>query len=511
MKVEGRIKGAPYVYTIVDTWRRQIDQFIASGKISGDDASLYKVFNRDFSNAFLTGQLTKQMFIDNPRDNSFKYANEKHNAISVMQIEQVQQNLAQEKNAITALVADRTKHLSVAKTQLTMTFSGSSDEPLTMTVKEGERCFTVNSEVLLTAADNFAIDPAAIEKRFKSFKNSGYDLLPLIFDDLDSGLSLPFKELTILKNKVAFLLNDSSEPLPPVTLAVPKLHAKKQHLPGLSVLISDKKDLHLCDVTDADIYFKLPESFKKNCAEFIELFLQNPRLIPWFPAVLIGKDYLQAVKILQQVKPRCIVTNNSGIAYQAAELNIDWIAGPFLNTTNSYALLTLQKGLNCAGAFISNEINREQIKNIRRPENFKLLYSIYHPIVMMTSRACFFQQTVGCNKVSIDESCMIRCEKATTITNLNGISFAVDKQKGGYPCIYNEQPFLNVDAVTDLSDLFDGFFIDLSNIGAGLQAELDKAVLIKHFENLLAGSKDTKFQLAQILGNSTNAQYIRGL
>ena len=208
--------------------------------------------------------------------------------------------------------------------------------------------------------------------------------------------------------------------------------------------------------------------------------LQNPRLIPWFPAVLIGKDYLEAVKILEQVKPKRIVSNNTGIAHKAFQMDIEWIAGPFLNTTNSYALLTLQEELNCAGAFISNEINQMQIKKIARPKNFKLLYSIYHPILMMTSRQCFFQQTVGCKKPSIEDGCMLKCQKATTITNVKGVSFAIDKQKGGYPSIYNDEQFLNLDIVNDLSEQFDEFFIDLTNIGAGSKAEQNKAQLIEH-------------------------------
>ena len=276
-------------------------------------------------------------------------------------------------------------------------------------------------------------------------------------------------------------------------------------------MIANIKDLHLADVTDADIYFKLPESLKKNCPKHITLLQDNPRLIPWFPAVLIGKDYLESVKILEQVKPKRIVTNNTGIAYKAYEMGIEWIAGPFLNTTNSHALLTLQEELNCAGAFISNEINRGQIRNITRPENFKLCYSIYHPILMMTSRQCFFQQTVGCKKPAIEEGCMLKCEKATTITNVKGISFAVDKQKGGYPSIYNDEQFLNFDAVNDFSHLFDEFFIDLTNIGAGSKQEQDKVELIKHFEGLLAGNDDAKTELNNLVPLSTNAQYVQGL
>ena len=205
------------------------------------------------------------------------------------------------------------------------------------------------------------------------------------------------------------------------------------------------------------------------------------------------------------------MTNNTGIAYKAFEMNIDWIAGPFLNTTNSYALSTLQEDLNCAGAFISNEINRMQIRNLKRPAGFKLLYSIYHPILMMTSRQCFFQQTVGCNKPSIEDGCMLKCEKATTITNVKGISFAVDKQKGGYPSIYNDEQFLNLDVINDYSSLFDEFFIDLTDIGSGSKAKLDKVELIEHFENLLLGSEDAKVQLDTMVTVSTHAQYKQGL
>lgn len=177
------------------------------------------------------------------------------------------------------------------------------------------------------------------------------------------------------------------------------------------MLIADIADLKVCDVTDADIYFKLPESFRRNDKTYINIFSENPRLIPWFPAVLIGKDYNEAVKFLEEVKPARIVTNNTGIAYKAYEMGIEWVAGPFMNTTNSHALITLKEEFNCAGAFISNEINQGQMKHIRRPENFKLLYSIYHPILLMTSRQCFFQQTVGCNKRAIEAGCMIKCEK----------------------------------------------------------------------------------------------------
>ncbi|MEZ9314076.1 peptidase U32 family protein [Vibrio lentus] len=515
LKVEGRIKGAHYVYTVVDTWRKQIDSFVESGLLIEDDSNLHKVFNRDFTNSFLKGNLTKDMFIDNPRDNSMNYAVDKatkeNNEISVVQIQEVTSDLYEAKNALGSEMRDKIEFLDIRKTPVSLSFSAKLGQPFTVTVNTSKENFTVQSKSLLIAAGEKAIDQELLEKRFKAVKSAVHTLESYNYDNLDAGLIIPLKEVSNLKDEIDFVLNGSVDVIKHVDVPALPQHPKVNDKPTMSMLIADVEDLHLCDVTEADVYFKLPESFKKRCNKYIDILAANPRLIPWFPAVLIGKDYDEAVRILEEIKPARIVTNNTGIAYKAYEMGIEWVAGPFMNTTNSHALVTLQEELNCAGAFISNEINKGQIRHIRRPENFKLFYSIYHPILMMTSRQCFFQRTVGCNKPSIEAGCMLKCEKATTITNVKGISFAVDKQKGGYPSIYNHEQFLNHDAVTDFSGLFDEFFIDLTNIGAGSKEVKDKVELIKHFEALLNGVEGSQQNLEQMVEVRTNAQYVQGL
>ncbi|MDX8381764.1 MAG: peptidase U32 family protein [Ghiorsea sp.] len=513
LKIEGRIKNAHYVYTVVDTWRKQVDAFVDTGRLLADDSNLHRVFNRDFTNSFLQGNLSKDMFIDNPRDYSVNHAIEKSDAATPDAIEQIKVELYNKKNEIGAELKEKIKYLSIAKQPLTLAFSGQLETPLclTITIGENDKVYKVQTPSLLRAASESAINQPTLVKRFKNLAENDYRIEGFECSDLDEGLTIPFKELTALKNEAASLLNNSMAKVPFVDVPALEKNAKTLDRTTMSILISDEKDVHLCELTDADVYFKVPESLKKGCDKLIELFLRHPRLIPWFPAVLIGKDYDESVRILEQVRPQRIVSNNTGVAYKAYEMGIEWIAGPFLNTTNSYALLTLKEELNCAGAFISNEINRLQIQNIARPDNFKLLYSIYHPILLMTSRQCFFQQTVGCKKPTIEDGCMLSCAKATTITNVKGVSFAVDKQKGGYPSIYNNEQFLNVDIVKDLGDLFDEFFIDLTNIGAGSKPALDKAQLIRHFENLLKGDEQTPMYLNQMVVQSTHAQYRQGL
>ncbi|NAZ71577.1 peptidase U32 family protein [Vibrio toranzoniae] len=515
LKVEGRIKGAHYVYTVVDTWRKQIDSFVESGLLIEDDSNLHKVFNRDFTNSFLKGNLTKDMFIDNPRDNSMNYAVEKateqNNEISVVQIQEVTNELHQAKDVLGNEMREKIEFLDIRKTPVALSFSAKEGQPFTVTVNTSKENFTLQSKSILKAVEEKAITQELLEKRFKNVKSAVHTLESHDFSEVDAGLVIPLKEVSDLKDEIDFILNGSVEVIKHVEVPALPQHPKVNEKPTMSMLIADVEDLHLCDVTDADVYFKLPESFKKRCNKYIDILAANPRLIPWFPAVLIGKDYDEAVRILEEIKPARIVTNNTGIAYKAYEMGIEWVAGPFMNTTNSHALVTLKEELNCAGAFISNEINKGQIRHIRRPENFKLFYSIYHPILMMTSRQCFFQRTVGCNKPSIEAGCMLKCEKATTITNVKGISFAVDKQKGGYPSIYNHEQFLNHEAVTDFSGLFDEFFIDLTNIGAGSKEVKDKVELIKHFEALLNGVEGSQQNLEQMVEIRTNAQYVQGL
>lgn len=541
LKIEGRIKNAHYVYTVTDTWRKSIDRFVESGQLAPDDSNLHRVFNRDFTNSFLQGNLSKDMFIDNPRDHSIKHAVEKSGAKTVIQIQEAKDSLFVKRDQLGEELADKIKTLSIAKYPLKMTFSGQMNEPLrlTMTIADNTttsavenvvenavksavknaatiKTHTLHTNSKLCASNALPISQRVIEKRFKNFASNGYIIEDFDCSGLGNDLSIPFNELSALKKQAAYLLNNEVEPVPLVDVPPLKSHRKVAEKHTLSILVADEKDVYLCDLTDADVYFKLPESWKKGCNKTIDIFKRNPRLIPWFPAVLIGKDYDESVRLLEQLRPQRIVSNNTGIAFKAYEMGIEWIAGPFLNTTNSYALLTLQEELNCAGAFISNEINRLQIKKIARPENFTLLYSIYHPILMMTSRQCFFQQTVGCNKPRIEDGCMLKCKKETTITNIKGVKFAVDKQRGGYPSIYNHEQFLNAEIVNDLGELFDGFFIDLTNIGSGSKQEHDKAELITHFENLLNGDserskKQAAAQLSSLVTLATNAQYSQGL
>ncbi len=528
VKIEGRIKKYHYVYTVVETWREQLDSFYAKEKLSGDNSNLRNVFNRDFSNSFLKGDISRDIFIDSPRDNSAIHRAEVNFSenitfdpkvkfeVTAENLSVAKQELYDIKTEMISNVDEKIQQLNINKALLSITVSGKVDELLKVAITTPEISFDVFSDSKLVNVDvtkggSGCIDEELLLKRFKALNDTEYFIEKIDLNGFNKALFVPFKELTLIRNKIFFKLNGSRDIVAHIDMPILEKKSDEKITPSLSMLISSEKDLHLCDETDAEVYFQVPNHFTKKLSDLVELFKNNKKLIPWFPAVLIGENYDAAVELLQQVKPERIITNNTGIAYAAYEQGISWVAGPYMNLVNSFSLLCLKENFNCAGAFISNEINQSQIKKITKPDNFKLIYSISHPIVLMTTIACMFHQVSGCKKNIVDDKCIQRCENSASITNLKDVSYFIDKEKGGYHTVYNETDFLNTDIISDIPDVFSNFFIDLRDIKTGTEIDLDKTKLVKLFEIHLSGDSESINKLQQNIHPSTSTQYRRGI
>ncbi|EIU7002638.1 U32 family peptidase [Vibrio parahaemolyticus] len=286
----------------------------------------------------------------------------------------------------------------------------------------------------------------------------------------------------------------------------------RQGAPKLSVLISSAQEAMLCEYHDIDVYYQLPMGLSGELSAMIELFQANPMLKPWFPAILIGEDYQAARVFLETIQPELLITNNSGVGMIAKELGLGWVAGPQMNTVNSYAFKCLQDEFAASGAFVSNELNMKQMRHIKRPKNMRSFYSIYHPNTLLTSRQCLFQQTEGCRKVKVNKGCLKRCDKRTSIINLKDNPYVVQKQKGSHNSIYSEHNVLNLQVLHDLPQLFTDVLIDLRDIQTETKVSASKPELIDAFLALLEEySEQTVQTLNAMIQPTANAQYLKGL
>ncbi|WP_305829726.1 peptidase U32 family protein [Photobacterium leiognathi] len=516
LKVEGRIKKSHYVYTVVDQWRQQIDRYCEQKPLLTDTTSLFTVFNRDFSNSYLQGDINKSMFIDNPRDNSVKHFSQIYQATTIDDVKGVKQKLYDDKTAIIQNVEDVTKAMDVSSLPLSIVFSGKEGQPLTILVTAPEKNITLQSESALMGSHKHTLTHDMLEKRFQSLANEGeYQITEFNTSDLAEGTSIPFAELAQLKDQIGYVLNGEVAIVAPIDTPKPRNSANHRKSTGikpeLAILISEPSDVALNQDNDAVLYYAIAEGLSMELEKTVTLFEANPHLIPWFPAILIGENYQAAVEFIERVKPTRLVTNNNGIAYVAYQQGIDWIAGPYLNLTNSFSLQCIADEFNAKGAFVSNEINRKQINPLVCPENFELHYSIYHPLMMLMSRQCLFHQTVGCKKKRFDNKCLRKCDKSASILSLKDASFVLDKQRGAHNALYSQQNYMNLQAVTDFPDKFTRFMIDLRDIKTDTQISADKATLVSLFNAYIHGDVSARETLEKTIVGTIHHQYKKGL
>jgi len=277
VKIEGRIKKYHYVYTVVDTWRKQLNKFYQQSKTSTDSSELRKVFNRDFSNSFLKGDINKSVFIDNPRDNSAIYYSEhlvkKEGHSNGDNLSIAKKELYEIKTEIITDVKSQIDKLTTNKVPLVITISGESGSPLKVTIESVDKSFHIFSDSNLTNSGSFlqnnkpktnnkktsqCIDKELIISRFKSINDTEYVIDKLDLENLQNNLVIPFKELTTIKKRILFILNGEKETLEPVIIPAIKSQAHKNsssahNKPSLLLLISSQKDLNLCKESSANV------------------------------------------------------------------------------------------------------------------------------------------------------------------------------------------------------------------------------------------------------------------
>lgn len=515
LKIEGRVKDYHYVYAVTRAYKAQLHDLHRHIEPKQDSGELHEVFNRGFSNGYLMGDVNKGMFADHPRNRAADDLREKRGkatgADDQAALGESYDEIADNRRRVKKII----DQVSVAKAPLSITVSGTLGTPLRLLVRTPDTSFEVLSESRLTPqggrSDAGQLTHELFLKRLKALNRTAYFIEDLDLGGLQSDLFIPFRELTLIRRRILFILRGSKPAAEPIEIP-PLPHGRPKPIkPALAVLISSREDLHLGRETRAELHFQLPSCLGDDCDELVDLFRSHRDLIPWFPPVLIGEDHAAALDFLGRARPRRLVTNNTGVAFQAWRRGIAWIAGPDLNTANSHSLQCLKERFDCAGAFLSNELSRDQIRRIRAPDGFDLHYRLYHPIVLLTSRQCLFHQVTGCEKDRVDDTCLRACDKAASITSTRQATLLLKKTPGDHASIYHQTHFLNPTIVADLPDTFSSFLVDLRDIETETRVDLSKSGTVQLFERLLEGRADSVQQAHQHIQPTTHAPYLRGM
>jgi len=428
LKIEGRIKSSHYVFSVVSQWREQLDRYQQGQPLVKDLSNLYKVFNRDFTANYLSGEIGKAMFIDNPRNNALSHFVEQRQLTQPEQINNLKQELYQHNSELMQQMRKQIAAMQASANAL--------------------------------PSDLQANQAKAVEVQLPQYRME---------DDPNTS-------------------------------------------PNLAVLINQTHDIALSQQAKLEVFWALPNALSNKLDEQLAIFKQYPDLNPWFPAVLIDKDFAAAEQFLAQQRPKLLVTNNLGVAELAKQMGLAWVAGPQMNTANSLAIACIQQHYKGQGAFLSNELNAKQLQRLVIPKGFRSFYSIFHPNQLLSSRQCLFQQSSGCKKQRLNKSCLSRCSKSTRILNLKDAQYIIDKQAGEYNHLFSQQHVLNTQAITEMAHKFSDVLVDLRNIATDTTwSGVSNAELVTFFQDLIRQEDDAEACLQALLTPSINQQYLKGL
>ena len=537
LKIEGRIKNYGYVHTTVSAYRHALDQDKQTA-----DSDVSQVFNRGFSTGYFDNCISPDMFVDSPLDQSMVQAGtvasytadrqelsvdldgvsiEEGSRISIYTLEnsficsaivgsilgpgryhiEIENLLHGKilKGQIVALLpqpkrmqrlSEKLAGLRPVQAIVDAEIFAQEGKPLKAVFQCQGRKVEVYSEASLEAAQNRGLSEEGIRTQFQKTGDMLCTLGKLTCHGLDSPLFLPVKELNRMR-RTALETLFAAAPAPEVPHIAYPPHRDK----SLAVLVSTEEDAQLfaerCDNVFVEWFPGCKVKFEKN-------------IYPWLPAFIedsVVPEYLA----LLETKPALVVSDNVGLGLEAERRGIKWIAGPMLNSSNSYTLKAYSEICNACGAFISTELNRDQLAQISAPAGFKLFMQVFGPITMMTTRQCLLASAGRCRsgRNRFSGACKL-CSGYETFYDEKDIPFHIVKSPGYINRVFNDALLYIPEAVNQVDA--DCFLLNFRALPFIHLSQEDKMAIFDCFK----GDRSLSEKAKTAAGSVTRGNWLRG-
>lgn len=550
LKIEGRIKGFNYVFQVTNAWRKQIDDIYQDKTYNHQlENQLKNVFNRDFSTGYFQSKISSDMFVNSPLDQSLTnigkvdnynadkkvltfetkvklkagdriniYTNENLFICGIIinksidgksfcveienklkgkilkgQIALLLSNLDESKN-----IKEQIDLLKPNKFKVNIIVEGKINQKLNVEFSFSNKIIEVFSDSLLTNAEKNSLDIELLKTQLGRLGNTNFEIGEIDISKLDDNLFIPVKELNAIKRQAVSTFSISKpEYIIPQKNLINKPATKK-----LAILVSEPKDIDLFD----GLVFLETTSFTKlsNLNEIKNL---------WVPPICFETELEYYKNLLTEVKPNFVVSDNIGIGNWCGENNISWIAGPQLNSSNSFSFDAYKEKSFAKGGFYSTEINKDQINDFHQPDNFLTFYNVFGHLLLMTTRQCLFQKPNLCkqNKKQTDSECLNSCSNYTTYNDEVNVPFHIVKSFGHLNRIFNDSILFLPEAILNVKS--DYYLIDFRNLPFNKYDRADKLKIIHFFQNIIntntINPKEEK-QIKNLVNKITRGNYNRG-
>ena len=503
LKIEGRMKRPEYVATVIDGYRKTIDEYLATNKLNVSDETindLYTIFNRKFTKGLLLGDVGKDMMNSQLPNNQGLYVgtvvdyNKKAKRLKIKLANTLKKGdginlgggtigrIIKNGNIETIgykgetieldFVGEARKGQIVFKTsdselmdRVQATFTQDKEFvkniiDAKITIKLGQKPIltlkdrhsneaTIEGDKIVEEAMKVALSKEKVETQLRKLGNTPYEL-DLLEIELDDNVSLPISLLNQMRRDCIELLDKERVSIKnrkyknKIVKYKPVLYNRNKQQ-EIYVKVKNLEQLESALECGVDrIYYEDTNTIDKGMSLAMKY---NKKVIYSAPRIIRNKEYNHLAKANNAGVESVQVGNYGSIDYfKDKKLNIDYYLNAFNSETINY-----YKEIGADTLCISQELNINEIKETIKYTDINIESVVYGYTPLMITEYCPMGVIVrDCKKDKRVAKCK---ESIYALRNSKGDEFRVSQDIFCRSTIYNSNVTCMLDNLYELHEI----------------------------------------------------------
>ena len=562
LKIEGRMKRPEYVATVIDGYRKTIDEYLATNKLNVSDETindLYTIFNRKFTKGLLLGDVGKDMMNSQLPNNQGLYVgtvvdyNKKAKRLKIKLANTLKKGdginlgggtigrIIKNGNIETIgykgetieldFVGEARKGQIVFKTsdselmdRVQATFTQDKEFvkniiDAKITIKLGQKPIltlkdrhsneaTIEGDKIVEEAMKVALSKEKVETQLRKLGNTPYEL-DLLEIELDDNVSLPISLLNQMRRDCIELLDKErvsikNRKYKNKTVKYKPVLYNRNKQQEISVKVKNLEQLESALECGVDrIYYEDTNTIDKAMSLAMKY---NKKVIYSAPRIIRNKEYNHLAKANNAGVESVQVGNYGSIDYfKDKKLNIDYYLNAFNSETINY-----YKEIGADTLCISQELNINEIKETIKYTDINIESVVYGYTPLMITEYCPMGVIVrDCKKDKRVAKCK---ESIYALRNSKGDEFRVSQDIFCRSTIYNSNVTCMLDNLYELREIG----INVLRLDFTLEDKETVKEVIEAYQEVLSndyklGTKATKLYNKLDEKGTTAGHYYKGV
>ena len=562
LKIEGRMKRPEYVATVIDGYRKTIDEYLATNKLNVSDETindLYTIFNRKFTKGLLLGDVGKDMMNSQLPNNQGLYVgtvvdyNKKAKRLKIKLANTLKKGdginlgggtigrIIKNGNIETIgykgetieldFVGEARKGQIVFKTsdselmdRVQATFTQDKEFvkniiDAKITIKLGQKPIltlkdrhsneaTIEGDKIVEEAMKVALSKEKVETQLRKLGNTPYELDSLEIE-LDDNVSLPISLLNQMRRDCIELLDKErvsikNRKYKNKTVKYKPVLYNRNKQQEISVKVKNLEQLESALECGVDrIYYEDTNTIDKAMSLAMKY---NKKVIYSAPRIIRNKEYNHLAKANNAGVESVQVGNYGSIDYfKDKKLNIDYYLNAFNSETINY-----YKEIGADTLCISQELNINEIKETIKYTDINIESVVYGYTPLMITEYCPMGVIVrDCKKDKRVAKCK---ESIYALRNSKGDEFRVSQDIFCRSTIYNSNVTCMLDNLYELHEIG----INVLRLDFTLEDKDTVKEVIEAYQEVLSndyklGTKATKLYNKLDEKGTTAGHYYKGV